>query len=89
MRHLFMVSLLALLFLLVFSMPGQACINDREVEHSEREFKSQYRAKPSVESASPDGDNQNETGQGRTLAAVTVGLALMAGAAGLGLAKTS
>jgi hypothetical protein len=39
-RLLFGLS--ALMLLVAFALPAQACINDRDVNRAEREFKSQY-----------------------------------------------
>lgn len=41
MRHI-LIGLSALFLLALAALPARACINDREVNKAEREFKSQY-----------------------------------------------
>ena len=68
---------LALSLTALVASAAPACINDREVETHEREFKSQYlapKASPAPQSPGPDGGYLN-------VAAVGGGLILLVGAA--------
>ena len=48
---------LSALALLAAALPARACINDREVKRSEREFKSQYLKPRPPEQPSPEPSN--------------------------------
>jgi hypothetical protein len=53
MRRFLLCSLLSGLVIAWSSLSVRACINDREVNNAEREFKSQYQEKPSSEPPVP------------------------------------
>ena len=57
MRPIVLYGFLAGLFFALFASGALACINDREVANSEREFKSQYKSEfheqPVIESPEP------------------------------------
>jgi len=75
MRHV-VVGLFAVLLLTALPWAARACINDREIERSEREFKSLYQqpaAAPTAEPAPPQG-------QGLPLAFLGGGAVLLLGA---------
>jgi hypothetical protein len=46
MRRFFVCFLSSALLAVVAALPARACINDREVDNAEREFKSQYADPP-------------------------------------------
>ena len=50
MRRFLLCSLVSGLVMVLSGLSACACINDREVNNSEREFKSQYQEKPASES---------------------------------------
>jgi hypothetical protein len=50
----FLVGMPAFLLLAAFALPTRACINDREVDRAEREFKSQYLQTPAPNQPAPD-----------------------------------
>lgn len=58
MRHFITSALLSFLAMAVANTTAQACINDREVERIEREFKSQYQVEPQPKDVSPEPANQ-------------------------------
>ncbi len=53
MRRFLLCSLLSGLVVVVSSLSARACINDREVNNAEREFKSQYQEKSAAEPSAP------------------------------------
>jgi LPXTG-motif cell wall-anchored protein len=85
MRKLFAGVLLAMLALTAFASSASACLNDREVGTSEREFKSSYIDQQGNEPVSP-GQSLPPGENGQPVAAIA-GLILLAGAGVLGLMK--
>jgi hypothetical protein len=53
MRCFLFGPLTAAVLLAVFALPARACINDREVNNAEREFKSHYADPPAAEVVPP------------------------------------
>jgi len=81
MRHFFLGSMTSLVLLFTFAFPARACINDRVVDISEREFKSSYLEQPADESPSPDEETSPaEEGQLLAVAVSGAGLLLFVGA---------
>jgi hypothetical protein len=88
MRRLLLVPLLCSGLLAVTAAPARACINDREVEQHEREFKSDYMKQPgspgsTTEEAPPPSDGNWLIG------ASGLGVGLLAGALVLGVTRPS
>jgi hypothetical protein len=54
MRQFLLGGFLSGAFLMLLAAHGSACINDREVANSEREFKSHYQSQPTIQSPQPD-----------------------------------
>jgi hypothetical protein len=67
---------LSALALLAAALPARACINDREVKRSEREFKSQYQQPAGQPSYEPPAE-----GRGESVAYVGWGSVLLLGSA--------
>jgi hypothetical protein len=55
------LRLSALMLLAVAALPARACINDREVNRAEREFKSQYLQTAPETQPAPDPSGTQET----------------------------
>ena len=72
--RLILTSLSALLVLVATACPAKACINDREVNKAEREFKSSYMTPPPT--GEPVYESPPEQNQGFTLMSYT-GLGLL------------
>lgn len=54
MRRFFQRGLFSFFTLMLIDVNAHACLNDREVERIEREFKSQYQANPVPKDVSPE-----------------------------------
>ena len=68
------------LLVAVSSLSARACINDREVNNAEREFKSQYQEMPSSEPLAPVPSPASTTDQLKEYGPLTLGGALLIGA---------
>ncbi|HKI38352.1 MAG TPA: hypothetical protein VKA46_41265 [Gemmataceae bacterium] len=75
MRHV-IVGLSGLFLLAAVALPARACINDREVNRSEREFKSQYLQPPPAPASEPSSPQS----QGLPMAFLGGGAVLLLGA---------
>jgi hypothetical protein len=73
--------------LLVLSQPLQACINDREVRISEKEFKSSYQDNQDSEDPGEKDYSPEEPGQLLAVAITAFGSVMLAGAVFLTLVK--
>jgi hypothetical protein len=73
--------------LLTFVSPVQACINDREVQAYEREFKSNYIEKSAAQPASPDESISPPADESYRRVVMTTGVILLASAAALGFVR--
>lgn len=49
MRRFLLCCVVSGLLMAMSNLPARACINDREANNAEREFKSQYRERPAAE----------------------------------------
>lgn len=78
MRRIFLCSLVSGLVMAMSNLPIRACINDREANNAEREFKSQYRENPTSEPAVPSPDST--TDQLKEHGPLVLGGALLIGA---------
>src|SRR5207253_1382396 len=77
---------LSLLLLTCLVVPAVACLNDREVNTAEREFKSQYLDK-TAQPVSPGELSVPSPDEGHAQAAAVLGIGLLAGATVLGLTR--
>jgi hypothetical protein len=78
MLRIILVSVCSALALLLSAAPASACLNDREVERAEREFRSQYGTPASPEAPAPASDSSEE--QVKLYAPLTIGGLLLVGA---------
>jgi len=69
--------------------PVLACINDREVNQSEREFKSNYLDQQPAPSATPSADESTTRGDLMVYGGMGTGTLLMIGAAVVGFRKSA
>jgi hypothetical protein len=87
MRRLLPVSTLVLGLLLASALPARACINDREVQNHEREFKSAYLKDPYGPSSPPETAAPATESDWKLIGAAGLGLGLLASAAVVGLTR--
>jgi hypothetical protein len=80
MRRFLLCSLVSGLVVALSSLSARACINDREVNNAEREFKSQYQEKPATESTVPAPSPVSTTDQLKEYGPLALGGALLVGA---------
>jgi hypothetical protein len=80
MRRFLLCSLVSGLLVALNSLSAYACINDREVNNAEREFKSQYQEKPASESTTPAPSPASTTNQLKEYGPLALGGVLFAGA---------
>jgi hypothetical protein len=80
MRRFLLCSLLSVVAMAWSSLPARACINDREANNAEREFKSQYQEKPAPEPSAPVPSSPSATDQLKEYAPLALGGALLVGA---------
>ena len=87
-RSLFL-PLLCCGLLAVIAVPSRACINDREVEQHEREFKSDYLKQPGSPGSTTEEAPPQSDGNWRLIAASGLGIGLLAGAVVVGVTRPS
>ncbi len=80
---------MALAVLGATAAPVLACINDREVDKSEREFKSHYLDQQPTPSASPQSDESTNRGDLVIYGGMGTGTLLMIGAVVVGARKST
>lgn len=80
MHRFLLFSLVSALVMAWSSLPARACINDREVNNAEREFKSQYQEKPVSEPTAPFSSSPSATDSFKEYGPLALGSALLVGA---------
>ncbi|HEY7159449.1 MAG TPA: hypothetical protein VH575_36220 [Gemmataceae bacterium] len=80
MRRFLLCSLVSGLVVTMSSLSARACINDREVNNAEREFKSQYQEKPVSESPASEPSPPSTSDQFKEYGPLALGGVLLVGA---------
>jgi hypothetical protein len=80
MRRFLFCLLMSGLVVAVGSLSARACINDREVNNAEREFKSQYQEKPASESPASEPSSPSTSDQLKEYGPLALGGVLLVGA---------
>lgn len=80
MRRFLVCSLLSGLAIAWSNLSVHACINDREVNNAEREFKSQYQEKPASEQPATDPSPPSALDSFKEFGPLALGGALLVGA---------
>lgn len=80
MRRVLLCSLLSGLMIVLSSQCAHACINDREVNNAEREFKSQYQESPASDPSVPVSSPPSASDSLKEYGPLALGGALFVGA---------